>query len=193
MDKVKTALEIALERAKTIEVDEEKILELDYLPRGRVLGAQFLSNKDFDLEKELDKFNLKARPYVVKGMEETFLGNLRLPRDEISMDTNRRCMEGLLAIKKNKAALKQVFKEIEMLFQYYARALEQAYVNLKEEYAARLAQAGRSLGKQVVPLRLPNVESLPEFQEEWGRFREQLSAQYEALLEEKRQYIRSLR
>ncbi|MCG0278252.1 MAG: hypothetical protein L5656_06935 [Thermanaeromonas sp.] len=193
MDKVKTALEIALERAKTIEVDEEKIMELDYLPRGRVLGAQFLSNKDFNLEKELDKFNLKARTYVVKGIEETFLGNLRLPRDEISMDTNRRCMEGLLTIKKNKAALKQVFKEIEMLFQYYARALEQAYVNLKEEYAARIAQAGRSLGKQVVPLRLPNVESLPEFQEEWARFREQLSAQYETLLEEKRQYIRSIR
>lgn len=192
MDKVKTALEIALERAKAIEVDEEKILELENLPRGRVLGAQFLSNKDFNLEGELQKFNGRARAHVVKGVEETFLGNLRLPRDENSMDTNRRCMEGLLLIKKNKGALKQVFKEIEMLFQYYARALEQAYVNLKEEYAARLAQAGRSLGKQVVPLRLPNVESLPEFQEEWGRFRDQLSAQYETLLEEKRQYIRSI-
>lgn len=192
MDKVKTALEIALERAKAIEVDEEKILELENLPRGRVLGAQFLSNKDFNLEEELQKFNGKTKPHVLKGVEEAFLNNLRLPRDGNSMETNRRCMEGLLLIKKNKGALKQVFKEIEMLFQYYARALEQAYVNLKEEFAARLAQAGRSLGKQVVPLRLPNVESLPEFQEEWLRFREQLSAQYETLLEEKRQYIRSI-
>ncbi|MDN5347974.1 MAG: hypothetical protein PWP65_1538 [Clostridia bacterium] len=192
MDKIKTALEIALERANAIKVDSEKLLELDYVPQGKVLGARFLSNNNFNLEEELRKFGPEARPYVLRGLEDTFLSNLSLPRDEVSMQANRRCMEGLKLIKKNKAALKQVFQEIETLFQYYARALEQTYVNLKEDFAARLLQAQRALGRQLGMRVNIDVERQPEFQEEWSRLRGQLSAQYENILEEKRRYIRSL-
>lgn len=192
MDRIKTALEIALERAAAIKVDPEKLLEAEHLPQGRVLGARFLSQKELNLKEELLKFRPEVRPYILKGVEEAFLTNLRLPRDGNSMETNRRCMEGLLQIKKNKSLLKQVFKEIEMLFQYYAGALEQAYLNLKENFAARLAQGKRALGRQVGPRGNAEVEYLPEFQEEWLRLREQLTAQYEAILEEKRVYIRNI-
>ncbi|MGI9952142.1 hypothetical protein V3F56_07235 [Moorellaceae bacterium AZ2] len=192
MDKIKTALEIALERAAAIKVDPEKLLEAEHLSQGKVLGARFLSNKELNLKEELLKIKPEARPYVLRGLEDTFLNNLRLPRNGDTMETNRRCMEGLLQIKKNKSLLKQAFKEIEMLFQYYARALEQAYLNLKEDFAVRLAQGKRALNLPPGGRAEVNVEYLPEFQEEWFRLRDQLASQYETILEEKRGYIRKI-
>lgn len=192
MEKIKTALEIALERAAAMKVDPEKLLEAEHLPQGKILGARFLSNKELNLKEELLKFKPEARPYILQGLEDTFLNNLRLPRDGDSLETNRRCMEGLLQIKKNKNLLKQAFNEIEMLLQYYTRALEQAYVNLKEDFAVRLAQGKRVLSRQLGGRGNVEVEYLPEFKEEWLRFREQLAAQYEAILEEKKKYIRNI-
>lgn len=192
MEKIKTALEIALERAAAMKVDPEKLLEAEHLPQGKILGARFLSNKELNLKEELLKFKPEARPYILRGLEDTFLNNLRLPRYGDSLETNRRCMEGLLQIKKNKNLLKQAFNEIEMLLQYYTRALEQAYVNLKEDFAVRLAQGNRVLSRQLGGRGNVEVEYLPEFKEEWLRLRDQLAAQYEAILEEKKEYIRNI-
>ncbi|GFN23705.1 hypothetical protein [Thermanaeromonas sp. C210] len=192
MDRIKTALEIALERAAAVKVDPEKLLEIENLSQGKVLGARFLSDQELNLKEELLKIQPEVRPHVLKGLEETFLNNLRLPRDGDTMNTNRRCMDGLLQIKKNRSLLKQVFKEIEMLFQYYARSLEQAYLNLKEDFAVKVAQGARAMNLPMGGRTGINVEHMPEFQEEWLRLRDQLASQYEKVLEEKRQQIRGI-
>ncbi|HBT46416.1 MAG TPA: hypothetical protein DEA73_00825 [Peptococcaceae bacterium] len=192
MEKIKTALEIALERAAAVKVDPEKLLEIENVSQGKVLGARFLSDQGLNLKEELLKIRPEARPYVLKGLEETFLNNLRLPRDGDTMNTNRRCMDGLLQIKKNRSLLKQVFKEIEMLFQYYARSLEQAYLNLKEEFAVKVAQGVRAMNLSMGGRTGINVEHMPEFQEEWFRVRDQLASQYDRVLEEKREQIRKI-
>ena len=192
MDKIKSALEVALERASAIKVEPEKALELEFLPQGKVLAARFISDPGLNIEAELNKIQPEGRTYARRGLEETWLAGLTLPRDEAGLQANRRRMDGLQLLKKDKGALKQALKEMETLFQYYASAMQQAYVNLKEDLAGKVAQAQQRMGRQPGGRGSVEVERLPEFQEEWLRASSQISTQYEALLEEKRRQIRGL-
>lgn len=192
MDKIKSAYEKALERVRAMNLDQVDLSGVEFEPKGSQAAARFLREKNFDLLGELNRYPEDVRGYVKKGMEETLLQNIQLPADENTRETNRRAMEGLLALKKNKSALKQVFSELEYLFNYYARAFEHTYANLKESFAARLEQAQEALQRQLgVKVRV-DVERHPAFLEEWLRVQGELNGQYEAILAEQKGKIRSI-
>mgnify|MGYP000492392797 CR=1 FL=1 len=190
MDKIKTAYEKAMERLSRLNLDEVNLDGVEYIPQGNAAAARFLEEKDFDLLAVLNSYGEDVRGYVRKGMEDTFIRNIQLPKDEATQENNKRAMEGLLAIKENKGALRQVFRELEYLFQYYAQAFEHNYANLKESFAARMAPAQKALEQQLGAKLKVNVERHPAFLEEWLRLQQQLDAQYEAILEEQKEKIR---
>ncbi|MGQ9511986.1 DUF6657 family protein [Thermodesulfitimonas sp.] len=192
MDKIKSAYEKALERVRAMNLDQVDLSGMEFEPKGSQAAARFLREKNFDLLGELNRYPENVRGYVKKGMEETLLQNIQLPADENTRETNRRAMEGLLALKKNKGALKQIFSELEYLFNYYARASEHAYASLKEDFAARLDQAQEVLQRQLgVKVRV-DVERHPAFLEEWLRVQGELNGQYETILAEQKEKIRSI-
>ncbi|RPF49907.1 hypothetical protein EDD75_0733 [Thermodesulfitimonas autotrophica] len=192
MDKIKSAYEKALERVRAMNLDQVDLSGMEFEPKGSQAAARFLREKNFDLLGELNRYPEDVRGYVRKGMEETLLQNIQLPADENTYETNRRAMEGLLALKKNKSALKQVFSELEYLFNYYTRAFEHTYANLKESFAARLEQAQEALQRQLgVKVRV-DVERHPAFLEEWLRVQGELNGQYETILAEQKEKIRSI-
>ncbi|RDV84179.1 hypothetical protein [Ammonifex thiophilus] len=192
-NKIKTAYEKALERLEKLNLDQVDTASLEYVPLGRSLAARFLQEKDFDLLGAIKGYIGTAARYVREGVEETLLQNLQLPRDEAAMETNRRAMEGLLLLKENKNLLRQIFKELEYLFSYYAQAREHAYRNLKENFAARLASAQEALERQLGVRVRVEVEQHPLFQEEWLRLEGELASQYESILAEQKRKIRSLK
>ncbi|MEW6446490.1 MAG: DUF6657 family protein [Bacillota bacterium] len=192
MDKIKTAYEKALERISKMNLDSVDVSSMEYVPKGSAAAAQFLWDKDFDLLAELKKYNEGVRGYVREGMEDALLRNIQLPKDESAQDNNRRAMDGLLAIKKDKSALKQIFTELEYLFNYYIQAVEHTYANLKESFAARLTHAQQALERQLGTKVRVDVERQPGFLEEWHRIQGQLDAQYEPVLSEQKEKIRRL-
>uniref|UniRef100_A0A7C1F339 Uncharacterized protein n=1 Tax=Ammonifex degensii TaxID=42838 RepID=A0A7C1F339_9THEO len=192
MDKIKSAYEKALEKLRAMNLEEIDLTGVEFEPKGSAAAARFLNEKNFDLLGELNRYPEGVREYVKKGMEETLLQNIQLPADENTAETNRRAMEGLLALKKNKSALKQIFSELEYLFNYYTRALEHTYANLKESFAARLEQTQEALQRQLgVKVRV-DVERHPAFLEEWLRVQGELNGQYESVLAEQKGKIRGI-
>ena len=66
------------------------------------------------------------------------LYNIMLPSDRTFKETNRRAMEGILAVKKNKRAVKELFNQLEHLFNYYEKSLAQAYSQFKEYFSEKI-------------------------------------------------------
>ncbi|HIE13142.1 MAG TPA: hypothetical protein EYP63_06935, partial [Desulfotomaculum sp.] len=135
MDRIKTAYEKALERISKMNLADVDVSSVEYIPKGGAVAARFLRDKDFDLIAELEKYSEDVRGYVREGILEALLRNIQLPKDEQAQDANRRAMDGLLAIKKDKRVLKQIFSELEYLFNYYMQAVAHSYANLKESFA----------------------------------------------------------
>lgn len=192
MNKIKTAYEKAMERLSSLNLDDVNVASIEYTPKGNAAAARFLEEKDFDLLAELERYGEDERGYVLDGIKETFIRNIQLPKDELTQETNKRAMEGLLLVKKNKGALRQVFSELEYLFSYYTQALDHTYENLKQSLSARLAPTQKALEQQLGAKLKVNVERHPAFMEEWMRLQQQLDTQYEAVLNEQKEKIRRI-
>ncbi|HEY83055.1 MAG TPA: hypothetical protein G4O01_07220 [Dehalococcoidia bacterium] len=184
---IKSALEIAMEKVEKLgEATEEERLRWKYLPEGEKLATRYLK-QDINLLAELGKYEEKARSYVAQGAQEILIRNIDLPRNEAARRSNKKAMDGLKVLKNDKVSVENVYSRIRRIFEHYAEQGEQqrrqAYESLKAEVEARIEQALRQQLGPLAGVRI-DVESQPQFQEEWRRVLAQLDAQYIKLLDE---------
>ncbi len=193
MDDIKSAREIALAKVEKIgEATAEERLKWKYVPKGEELAAKYLKG-DINLANEFSKFEDTARPYVIQGASSVLVRNLGLPRTEAARRVNKLVMDGLKTIKKDKVAVENVYSRLRYLFKHYAEQGEQqraqAYESLKADFTAKLQQAMQQQMGAAGMLPKINVETQPQFQQEWRRVQSQLDAQYTKFLEECRQQL----
>ncbi|MFH1169652.1 MAG: hypothetical protein V1691_03045 [Chloroflexota bacterium] len=187
MGDIKSALEIALEKAEQIgRATEEEKLEWKYVPEGEKLASNYMKEES-NLTAELGKYGEKLREYVVKGAQDTLIRQINLPRNDQDRRNNKKAMDGLKEIKKDKAAVENVFSKVRRIFDHYATQGEQqrkqTYESLKAELTARFQQAMQQQTGSSTAFNI-NVERQPQFQEEWRRLLSQLDLQYTKLLDE---------
>ena len=194
-DDMKSAYDRAMERIKSLEEpSKEEVLTWKYVPEGQKLAVRFLK-EEFNLATEMGKFKDEERRYVAKGAEEVLLRNIVLPVHDIAKKNNKRAMDAVKAIKKDKTAVENVFTKMRRVFDHYSgegeQQRKQAYEMLKQDFQMKLQQAMRQQG---IPANTKiNIESQPQFQEEWHLTLSQMDAQYNQLLDEYKQEIANLR
>ena len=191
---IKSALEIALEKVKEVgESTEEERLSWKYVPQGEQLGAKYLK-EDCDLAAALNQYPENARKYIAAGASEVLLRNIGLPRNDIAKKANKKAMDGLKLLKKDKARADSFFNQMHRLFDHYATQGEQqrkqAYESVKAEFESKLQQAAQQQGL-AVPGKI-DVEKHPQFQQEWRRAQTQLDSQYLTLLDEYKRELANL-
>jgi len=194
-DEMKSAYDRAMERIKNLEEpSKEEVLTWKYVPEGQKLAVRFLK-EEFNLATEMGKFKDEERRYVAKGAEEVLLRNIVLPIHDTAKKNNKRAMDAVKAIKKDKTAVENVFTKMRRVFDHYTgegeQQRKQAYEMLKQDFQAKLQQAMRQQG--IPPGTKINIESQPQFQEEWHLTLSQMDAQYNQLLDEYKQEISNLR
>ena len=191
-EEIKSALEIAREKVEKLgEVTEEERLKWKYVPEGEKLAARYLK-QNLNLLSELGKFNEGAKRYVIEGAQGVLIRNIELPRNDFLRKRNKRVMEGIKLLKNNKVSAENVFSRMRRIFEHYVEQGEQqrrqAYESLKAEVEARVQQAVKQQMGPLANIRI-NVESQPQFQEEWRRMLAQLDVQYIRLLDEYKQEL----
>ncbi len=196
MADIKSAREIAQEKLAAIgETTEEERLRWKYIPQGEKLAVRYLSKK-LDLVAEIAKSEEEVKKYIVAGAEKILIDNLGLPRNETIKSKNEKVLAALLEVKSNKRKVREVIDKIKHIFDHYSEQGEQqrhrAYESLKAQYSARLQQAveqqlGSADGLEI------NVESLPQFKEEWQRTLAKMDEQYLALLGEYKHELKAIK
>lgn len=195
MGEIKSAFEKAMERVEGIgEPSKEEKLQWKYIPEGQRLAVAYFK-EDANLLTELGKFKEEERRFVTRGLEEVLLRNITLPLNELAKKNNKKAMDAIKTIKKDKAGLENVYTKMRRLFDHHAQQGEQqrrqAYEMLKQDFQLRIQQAMQQQG--LPPGTKVNVESQPQFQEEWHRALAQLDAQYNTLLDEYKREIEAIR
>src|SRR4030042_6829963 len=136
MSEMKSAFEKAMERVGGIgEPSKEEMLQWKYVPEGERCAAGYFKD-DLNLVAELSKFKEKQKHFVAKGMEEVLLRNIILPLNETAKKNNRKAMEAIKAVKRDKASLENIYTKIRRIFDPHAQQGEkqrkQAYEMLKQ-------------------------------------------------------------
>ncbi len=193
MADIKSAYEIAMEKVDKIpKATGEELLKWKYTPEGEKLAAKYLK-EDFDLAAELNNFKPDVTGYVGAGLMSILVRNLNLPYSEVIKKTNKRVLDGIKVIKKDKAAVENLFSQIRRLFSHYSEQGEQqrrqAYQQVKAAFQEKLEQAiQQQMGTSAAGMKI-DVEKQPQFQEEWRKILNQLDSQYVKLLEEYKQQL----
>ncbi|MFC1930750.1 hypothetical protein ACFLXJ_00880 [Chloroflexota bacterium] len=118
--------------------------------------------------------------------------NISLSRNDLDRKNNKKAMEGLKTLKSDKVSVENIYSQIRHLFDHYAEQGEQqrkqAYESLKADFETKIQQAmqqqlGIATGFKI------DVETQPQFQEEWRKLQAQLDSQYTKLLDEYKQEL----
>ncbi len=186
MGEIKSAWEKAMEKVDKLgKPTEEELKSLEYVPLGNTLAAHYLKEERYNLDAELTKYKGSGiRKYVLQGIQEILIRNINLPRDERTKEINKKSMAGLKLLKQNRNQLDTVYGLIDNLFRYYEQARQQAYMQLRQNFEAKLQEATRAAQQQLGAKVTVQPELQPQFQEEWRKINAQLDTQYEKVLEE---------
>ncbi len=197
MGEIKSAREIAMEKINKLgEPTEQEILEWKYIPEGEKLAARYLK-QDAQLSEELAKYDKKAAPYVIRGVNNILIKNITLPANEGAQRTNKLAMEGIKSLKTDKSRTEAILKQFQQIFNHYTGQGEQqrnqAYAALKADFQAKVEQALRQqMGGNTAGIRI-DIEKQPQFQEEWRKMKAQLDGQYLQVLDELKQQLEEIR
>ncbi|MCX6003828.1 MAG: hypothetical protein NTX46_05395 [Chloroflexi bacterium] len=181
MADIKSAYEIAMEKIKDIEdATPEERLKWKFAPKGEELAGKYM-RADVNLMTELSKYKDEERKYVVQAVSSVLIRNIDLPKNDAIKKTNRKAMDGIKLIKKDKTGVENVFSKIRYIFNHYAEQGEQqkkqAYEQVKAQFAAKLQQAVQQQMGANARMNI-DVERHPQFQEEWRKMLGRLDAQY---------------
>ncbi len=195
MGEIKSAAEIAREKIEKLEgATEAERLKWKYVPEGEKLAARYIK-EDCNLAAELNKYEANAREHVARGVSDILIRNIGLPRNDIAKKANKKAMEGLKAVKKDKAAAENVFSNMRHVLDHYVQQGEQqrkqAYESLKVEFIARMQQAIKQQMGVNTQMKI-DVEKQPQFREEWQRLQAQMDSQYLKLLDEYKQVLSAI-
>lgn len=192
--RIKTAFELAMEKIKNLESpSKEKRLEWKGVPEGNRLAADFLKGNG-DLAAAVQKADSETRRYVMQGVVEVLAANIQLPRTDAAQKATDRALEGVKALFQKKPKLKEIVERVQYVSNQYrtygAQQRQQVYDHLKREFMGQVQEALRQKG--VTGDVAVNIETTPEFQQEWMRAKVRLDEQYEQHLEACRNEVKAL-
>lgn len=192
---IRSALEVAMEKVEKLGgASEEERLKWKYIPEGEKLAVKYLK-QSLNLLAELGRYDENTKKYISKGAADILLRSINLPRADQDRKVNKRAMEGLKALKVEKVKLENILSGMRRVFDHYAgqgeQQRKQAYESLKAEFEVKIQQAvdqqlGAFAGVKI------DVESQPQFKEEWRKLQAELNLQYTKLLDEYKQDLTAL-
>ncbi len=195
MGDIKSAREIAMERVEKIgEATEEERLRWKYVPEGEKLAARYLK-QNLNLATELGHYEASVTPYIKEGATEILVRHINLPQNDLARKNNKKAMEGLKTLKKDKIGVENIYSKMRGIFNHYMEQGEQqrkqAYEQFKADFEAKVQQAIQQQMGSTMGLKI-DVERQPQFQEEWRKLLTQLDSQYLMLLDEYKQELRAI-
>lgn len=192
MAEIKSALEIALEKAERIgKASPREMQELQWQEEARRLAAEFL-REEIDLEAELKKFPPEAQTALAGQIREIMLRNIVLPREGIVEETVSRALTGMVKIARDKKAAQRILQEIDRIFKSFLQVRQNAMDQLKAQFNVQLDSVKKALEAQMHRQLKIDVEQTPQFQEQWRGFADQLIQQFEPLLEKHKNMLATL-
>lgn len=192
---IKSAWELALEKAENLQVDPVKIKRDLKVKEGRQLAGTFLSDIDATKEstkKQYDAVPIEDKEAFKEGMALTMLSNLALPRSAAFKENFAKVLDLGMILGEGNKQLEQLLGQLEGFFSQYLENQEDLVERLKQQYAPALQQKEAQLRKQYGPNFTLRPEQDPEFMKLLDKQLSQLDEQYTNILTQAKLQIKEL-
>jgi len=148
MGRIKSALEIALERTETVKTDKASIGLFEAKQQGKRLANAFLADPSKKLEDELKKYPQEQQESLKQGIFDVLLPQVALPAVAEDLQRIETVGKGLRVLITD-GRFAAMFKEfLQVLNHYFGEAThyEQA---IRQQYAPKLRQKEEELSRRM--------------------------------------------
>lgn len=191
MAEIKSTMEMVLERAaRMAEAAPEVTENEDLVKTGMKLAADYIKSGDADFVTTLGTYSTKDQVAIKKGMAQTLLRNIVLPRDEDLQSTGQTALQGILSLSQSSGEIQTICQELAQILAQYDQHKEQSTQQLKEALKAQIQQQQMSSGQE--PQEEINPVMHPQFNEELGKMMTSLNNQYNDAMNQRKDMILQL-
>jgi hypothetical protein len=148
MGRIKSALEIALERTESVKGDKASIDQFEAKQKGKRLANEFLDGKETSLEQELKKFPMEQKAPFKQGVFDVLISQLILPvskDDEKRLATAGKGLQTIIADSRFAA----LFKQLTQVLSRYLEEAAQYEEAIQRQYAPKLRQKEEELSRRM--------------------------------------------
>ncbi|MCL2206006.1 MAG: hypothetical protein LBG93_02560 [Treponema sp.] len=188
MGRIKSALEIALERSDSIKSDKQSIELFEAKQKGKKLANEFLEGTITSLPDEIKKESPGSQANLKQGIFDVLVSRIVLPQNKDELTRIEAAIQGLAAVSGDKR-LGQIAGQFTQVMEQYLEEAEQFEEAVKRQYAPKLRQKeeelSRRLGRQI---KIDPFQD-PEFVAFFTQHLNGLKANYQAAADQVREEV----
>jgi hypothetical protein len=191
MAEIKSTMEMVLERAaRMAEAAPEVTENEDLVKTGMKLAADYIKSGNADFTATIGSNSPEDQVSIKKGMAQTLLRNIVLPRDEELQSTGQTALQGILSLSENDGEIQTLCQELAQILDQYDQHREQSTQQLKDALKAQIQQQQMSQGQESQEEINPVMH--PQFSEELGKMMTSLNNQYNDAMNQRKDMILQL-
>jgi hypothetical protein len=192
MGRIKSALEIAMERTESVKGDKSTINAYDAKQRGKKLANQYLAGELSSIDGEFKKAASKEeRNSLKQGCFEIFVSQITLPAAPDDIKRLEAIGKGLAVIIEDKR-FSTLYQQLMQAVSQYMQEAAQYEEAIKRQYAPKLRQKEEELARRLgQPIKLDPFQD-PEFIAFYNQNMNALKANYESIMEEVQGQIKDM-
>jgi len=191
MGKIKSALEIALEKTESVKSDKGSIGLFEAKQKGKKLANQYLEGEVKSLQDEIKKSPTGEKESLKQGIFDVLISQITLPLLKDDIKRIEAAGQGLSAVIESKrfAEISKQFVQIMNQFLEEAGHFEEA---IKKQYAPKLRQKEEELSRRMGrKIKLDPFQD-PEFAAYFNQSIQTLKANYQAAADQVREEAQKL-
>lgn len=186
MAEIKSTMEMVLERAaKMAEEAAPEVMNEDLIKTGMRLAAEYLNQKSTDLAQALSDQPPQDQMDIRKGMAQTLLRNIVLPRDEELQASGKIALQGILAL--GGSDIKDICNELTQILEQYNQHKEQTTQQLEDAIRGQMAQQQGTNGTEDQGNQNPAMH--PQYREELSKMLTSLNNQYNEAMDQRKEML----
>jgi len=156
---------------------------------GMRIAANFLNGQITGLHEELLNHPAEKQVLIRKGMAQTLLRNIVLPRDENLQELGEVAIKGILLLSQNSGEIPTICQELQQIIAQYGQHKEQTIQQLKDALKTQLEQQQTATGQSQQSAINPAMH--PQYKEELAKMLTNLNDQYNDAMTQRKEMILS--
>jgi hypothetical protein len=191
MGRIKSALEIVLERTEAVKGDKTSINQFEAKQKGKKLANEFLEDGQTGLEEAVKKAAKEERESLRQGIFDVLVSQINLPLSKDDEKKIEKVGRGLQAVI-NDHRFPPLYKQLAQLLSRYLDEAAQYEEAIRRQYAPKLRQKEEELSRRMGrPVQLDPFQD-PEFVTFYNQNMNNLKGNYEAAITQTREEARRL-
>jgi len=181
--RIKSALEIALEKTEAVIGDKSIISQFETKQRGKKLANEFLDDPKKTLEDEIKKCPKDEKSSLKQGMYDVLFNQLYVPDNEDELVRVEYAVKGLQLILGD-SRFNQMSKQLSQVLHQYMDEAAQYEEAIKRQYAPKLKQKEDEIAKRLGRRITLDPFQDPEFVTFFNQNMKALKDNYQAVIDQ---------